>query len=101
MKYNKLVRDKIPEIIEKKWKKAIIHIADDNEYSKALINKLLEEVNEFIDNPCEEELADIFEVIDWIIENKNFSIKNIKIIKKLKSKERWKFKKRIILEETK
>jgi len=96
--YNKLVRDKIPDIIEKAGKSYEIHIADTFEYEKALHNKLLEEVNEFIQNPCEEELADILEVIDAIIENKGFSVETIESVKKEKGEIRGKFTKRIILE---
>jgi len=58
--YNKLVRDKIPKIIEKSGKKAVIYIADDKEYLKKLYEKLLEEIGEFKENPSPEELADNF-----------------------------------------
>ena len=42
--YNKLVRDKIPEIIEKSGEKAIIKILEDNEYRASLIEKAKEEL---------------------------------------------------------
>ncbi len=63
IEYNKLVRDNIPEIIEAQNKNCEIRILNDDEYYNALISKLKEEVNEFIIDPCIDELADISEVI--------------------------------------
>ena len=98
--YNKLVRDKIPEIISAKGKKVIAHIAGDNEYWEKLIEKILEEVKEFVKEPIEEELADIMEVLEAIAEHKNLDKKEVEEIKMRKAKERGTFKKKIILEES-
>jgi predicted house-cleaning noncanonical NTP pyrophosphatase (MazG superfamily) len=100
MKYNKLVRDKIPEYIKSKGGKPISHIADDAEYLKKLREKLQEEVNEFLEAENIEEFADILEVLDAISDYKNFERKEIKKIKEKKGKERGCFKKRIILDES-
>lgn len=100
MKYNKLVRDKIPEIIKKKGGVAITHIATDKEYWEKLKGKLVEESKEFVENPSEEEIADILEITDAICSYKKFNKKKIAVIKKKKLKERGGFKKRIILDES-
>lgn len=63
MKYYKLVRDKIPEIIERDGKKAITRILGEEEYRFYLEKKLDEEVAEFHESKSIEELADIFEVL--------------------------------------
>jgi len=94
----KLVRDKIPEIIEKSGKTPVIHTAKDKEYWEELKNKLNEEVNEFLEEENKEELADIIEVIHTISDYKQFNMEEIKSLRKQKSEERGGFKDRIILD---
>ena len=100
MKYDKLVRDKIPEYIRGKGGTPITHIADREEYWLKLKEKLLEEIEEFKASESKEEIADILEVIDAIIDFKNFDKKEVDQIKEKKAKKRGKFKDRIILEES-
>ena len=67
--YNKLVRDKIPEEINNmEGRNATFRIMEDEEYSKELNRKLLEECHEFIEENDSEELADVMEVIEAIVE---------------------------------
>lgn len=99
MKYDKLVRDKIPEIIRNKGEECKTRIADEKEYWQKLKEKLLEEVEEFDKDESMEELADILEVFDAIIECKNFDRNEIERLKIKKSEERGKFKDKIILED--
>lgn len=99
-KYNKLIRDKIPEIIHKSGGKFRIHTADRREYWKKLKEKLLEEGKEFFKKEKEEEFVDILEVIDAIRIFKKFDNKKLLSIKRKKLRERGGFKKRIILEES-
>lgn len=60
--FQKLVRDKIPEIIASQGEKPIIRTLDQEEYTRCLQDKLNEEVNEFHRDRNLEELADILEV---------------------------------------
>ena len=63
--YNKLVRDNIPDILEEKGKEYVGHTASDKEeFFTKLKEKLQEEVDEFLETPSIEELADIQEVLD-------------------------------------
>ncbi len=85
MKYNKLIRDKIPEIIQANGREPIIHIANQQEYWQKLKEKLIEEFKEFEADESPEELADVLEVIDAIIEYKGFDFVEIKKIKEQKA----------------
>lgn len=100
MKYNKLVRDKIPEYIRKKGGNPITHIADDAEYWQKLKDKLLEEMEEFKKNESIEEFADLLEIIDAIAEYKKFDWAEIDRIKNKKVDEKGKFRDKIILDES-
>lgn len=100
MKYNKLVRDKIPEYIRKKGGNPITHIADDAEYWQKLKDKLLEEVEEFKKDESIEELADLLEVIDAIFEYKKLDRNEVEEMKSKKADEKGKFKDMIILDES-
>lgn len=101
MKYNKLVRDKIPEIIKRRGLVPIIHIADTKEYREKLKEKLKEEVDEFLENENKEELADILEVIYAICDFKKIDKRNLESFRKKKVKQRGGFKNRTILDEVK
>lgn len=100
MKYNKLVRDKIPEYIKSKGGVPIIHIANNKEYWEKLKEKLQEEIGEFNANETIEEMADIQEVIDTMCDYKKFDKKELLSAKENKTKERGSFKKKIILDES-
>jgi len=95
--YKKLVRDKIPEIIEASGKTCSWEVLLDDEYVKKLNEKLLEEVNEYIETGSIEELADINEVIKAILEHKGISEEEVEELRLKKLEIRGGFKKRIVL----
>lgn len=100
MEFNKLVRDKIPEIIKNNGDVPFFHIASEKEYEQALMAKLHEEVNEFLANPSVGEAADMLEVIHAICDLKKISLNNLEEIRKKKVDERGGFEQRIILDRT-
>jgi predicted house-cleaning noncanonical NTP pyrophosphatase (MazG superfamily) len=87
VKYNKLVRDKIPEIIIKNSQVPITSKVNEKEFPIYLKNKLLEEIEEFFEEQSIEELADILEIFNAICNHYKFSIDSVekKRIKKLKT----------------
>ncbi len=97
-KQNKLVRDKVPEILDNKGLKYSVHVADDNEYWEKLKAKLQEEVEEYVNSEKEGELADVLEVIEAIIRFKKIDLQALNKIKLEKAKQKGGFGKRIILE---
>lgn len=58
----KLVRDRVPELIRESGREPIISVLDEENYIKALHNKLIEEANELLESQNPEELCDIIEV---------------------------------------
>ena len=64
--YQKLVRDRIPEIIEKDGKKFSISQVRGQRLRHYAMKKLQEEVQEFIEDPCAEEAADIMEIFHFV-----------------------------------
>ena len=98
--YNKLVRDNIPEIIEKEGKKVTTKILNDKEYREKLNRKLQEEVKEYLEDNNVEELADIVEVIYGILNSMNVSVQEFEEVRKGKADKKGGFEKRIYLIES-
>lgn len=99
--YNKLVRDRIPEIIEKTGKKYSTRILYDNEYIKELKKKSFEELQEYVETnnneDAIEELADVLEIIHALAEYHGASIEEVEEIRKQKAEKRGGFKEKIFL----
>ncbi len=96
--YNKLVRDKIPEIIKASGDKPITRILDEKEYLTELIKKLKEEVAEFEDKPSLEELADIKEVTIALREAMGIHAGELEDVRRKKADKNGRFKNHIFLE---
>ncbi len=101
MKYNKLVRDRIPEIIKQKGEIPVTRVASDDEYWQKLKEKLKEEVEEFMEDSRTEEIADIMEVLHAICEFRKIDKEEIELLRKKKAEKRGGFKEKIILDEVK
>lgn len=97
--YNKLVRDKIPEDIDREHgRKCKYRILDNKEYLKELNRKVLEEANEFIEENSIEELGDLMEVINAIMRLKGYSMEEVSEVMKIKEKKKGTFNNKIFLE---
>ena len=95
--YNKLVRDLIPEIIQKSGNRCVISTLDEQNYANELENKLLEEANEYVTDKTAEELADILEVVYALAHLKGISKEQLEEIRAQKSQKRGGFSGRIFL----
>ncbi len=95
---NKLVRDKIPEIIENTDKSCVTHVLNDEEYIAALEVKLNEEVTEYQNDKSLEEMADVLEVLQALCIARGYSLEELETVRAKKVNERGGFEKRIFLE---
>ena len=96
-KYDKLIRDKIPEIIAADGKEYEIEVMNEEEYKKYLQDKLVEEVEEYIESEEIEELADVLEVVRAIADLDDVDFDEIEKIRKEKKDERGGFEDRLKL----
>ena len=100
MRYGKLVRDKIPNIIAAETGKSVsVKILTDDEYLDALHDKLDEEVAEFHDGSDIEELVDIYEVLDALVRQLGHTFDDIRTRSLKKRNERGSFNNRFFLVE--
>lgn len=95
--YNKLVRDLIPEIIQKSGNRCVISTLDEQNYANELEKKLLEEANEYIADKTAEELADILEIIYALAKLKGVTKEELEEIRLKKYEKRGGFSKRLFL----
>lgn len=102
--HNKLVRDKIPNILFKKNISCITKVLTPYEYEKELNKKLQEEVKELLNSKnleeWLEEMADVYEVLLALLKNKQISLKALESVRKNKAISNGTFEQRIFLEKT-
>ena len=97
--YQKLVRDRIPEIIRKGGNECRTRILSQEEYLACLEQKLSEELNEYLQSGQLEELADLLEVMKALTLAKGSSWETLEATRREKEARRGGFREKIILEE--
>ena len=97
--YNKLVRDRIPEIIQSSGKMCSTEILSDEEYLKLVDAKLDEELAEYHKDQNIEELADLLEVLRAAAVARGYTLDELEHVRAEKAKKRGGFEKKILLKE--
>lgn len=98
-KYNKLVRDLIPEIIEASGSTCVIEILSEEDYLRMLDAKLDEELAEYHKDQNIEELADLMEVIRACAVARGYTLEQLEQVRTEKAAKRGGFAKKILLKE--
>ena len=97
--HNKLVRDRIPEIIEASGRTCVAVTLPDDAYIRALDAKLNEELAEYQQSKSLEELADLLEVMGAVVKARGYTWDDLTRVRKEKRAARGAFDKRIFLRE--
>lgn len=99
--YNKLVRDRIPEVIDSTGKKFSTRILNESDYIIELKKKAYEELEEYVNTnnlkDSIEELADLLEIMHALSEYHGSSIEEVEEVRKRKAEKRGGFKEKIFL----
>ena len=101
MRHAKLVRDLIPEIVERAGKRAAYRILADEDFRAALRAKLVEEAGEVAAAGEAErlaEFADLAEVLDAALAAHGFSLEELQRERALRRAQRGGFERKIFLE---
>ena len=97
--YHKLVRDRIPEIIEADGKICICETLSDADYIDLLDQKLNEELAEYQESKSLEELADLLEVMQAVVKARGWTLEELEQLRSDKAVRRGGFEKKILLKE--
>ncbi|HEX7063649.1 MAG TPA: nucleoside triphosphate pyrophosphohydrolase [Bacillales bacterium] len=100
-KYNKLVRDHIPDLIKITGKNPVVRTLGEEEYAAALRRKLREETREYIkaenNREAVKELADVLEVVHALAELQGITSEELEDVRAKKERERGGFHDRVYL----
>jgi len=96
--YDKLVRDRIPELVREDGETPVTHAAGDEEYERRLADKLEEEIAEFREDRTLRELADVLEVVHAVREHRGVAAAELERLRAEKRAKRGGFDDRIVLE---
>ena len=97
--YHKLVRDRIPEIIEAGGKTCVCETLSDKDYLRLLDQKLNEELAEYQESKSLEEIADLMEVIQAVVKAKGWTMEQLESLRAEKASKRGGFEKKLLLKE--
>ena len=97
--YHKLIRDKIPAIIEAQGNSCVTEVLSEEEYLKMLDEKLFEELAEYRESKSLEELADLLEVIYAAAAARGCTKEQLERVRAEKERTRGAFRKKILLRE--
>ena len=98
-KYDKLIRDKIPQIIEAQGKTCVTEILSQEEYLQKLDEKLCEELAEYQQSKELEELADLLEVMEAVVLARGYTWEELLAVRDQKREARGGFQNRLCLKE--
>ena len=97
--YHKLVRDRIPEIIQGAGKTCVYETLSDKDYIALLDQKLNEELAEYQESKSIEELADLLEVMQAVAKARGWTMEELERVRSDKASKRGGFEKKILSKE--
>lgn len=99
--YNKLVRDRIPEIIARSGRTFTLKVLDEEEYKRELQKKVREELAEYMgalsNQDAVEELADLLELVHALASVHGFTVEELEEVRSEKMEQRGGFQERLFL----
>lgn len=96
---HKLVRDRIPEIIEADGKTCTWETLSQEDYIRLLDEKLNEELSEYQKSKSLDELADLLEVVQTVVRARGWTLEELEHVRADKAAKRGGFEKKILLKE--
>ena len=96
--YDKLVRDRIPEVVRENDERPVTHRVDGEAYRDRLADKLVEEAAEYAESRDAEELGDVLDVVAAIREARDVDAEELDELRAEKTAERGGFADGVVLE---